>query len=106
MHTERTQLAERASGKMRRAIGRVLDGESPEELERIAAKDQRLARAGLVQLKRGERVFYKHLDELRREDRLARIEAERETTAWLRGRIEAEKIAAQLREKGWNQPNA
>jgi hypothetical protein len=44
MQMERVQLAERASGKMRRAIGRVLPGESREELERIAAKDQRLAR--------------------------------------------------------------
>ena len=44
MKTERRQLQERASGKMRRAIGRVLPGESREELERIAARDQRLAR--------------------------------------------------------------
>jgi hypothetical protein len=98
MKTERVQLAERASGKMRRAIGRVLPGESTEELERIAAKDQRLARTGLVQVRRGERVTYKHIDNLTRDDRWARIEAERDTTAWLRGRVEGERIAAQLRE--------
>jgi hypothetical protein len=98
MKTERRQLQERASGKMRRAIGRVLPGESREELERIAAKDQRLARAGFVKVRRGERFSYKHIDNLTREDRWARIEAERATTAWLRGRIEGERIAAQLRE--------
>jgi hypothetical protein len=94
MHMERVQLAERASGKMRRAIGRVLPGESREELERIAAKDQRLARAGFVKVRRGERFSYKHIDDLTCEDRRARIEAERATTAWLRGRIEGERIAA------------
>ena len=98
MKTERRQLQERASSKMRRAIGRVLEGKSREELERIAAKDQRLARTGLVQVRRGERVTYKHIDNLTRDDRWARIEAERDTTAWLRGRVEGERIAAQLRE--------
>ena len=43
METERAQLAQRASGQMRRAIGGVLQGESREELERIAAEDQRRA---------------------------------------------------------------
>jgi hypothetical protein len=98
MNTERRQLQERAFGKMRRAIGRVLEGESREELERIAAKDQGLSRAGFVKLRRGERFSYKYIDNLTRDDRWARIEAERATTAWLRGRIEGERIAAQLRE--------
>ena len=98
MKTERRQLQERASGKMRRAIGRVLPGESREDLERIVAKDQRLAHAGFVKVRRGERFSYKHIDNLTREDRWARTGAERATTAWLRGRIEGERIAAQLRE--------
>ena len=102
MDTERMQLSERASGKLRRAMGRVLPGESREELERIAAEDERFAQAGLVRLKRGERVFYKHIDDLTREDRWARIEAERDTIAWLRGRIVTEKVAAMWRERGWN----
>jgi hypothetical protein len=102
---ERMQLAQRASGKMGRAIGRVLEGESEEELERIAAKDQRLARAGFVKLKRGERFTYKHIDDLTREDRWARIEAERTTTAWLRGRIEAERIVAAWRENSRDLPD-
>jgi hypothetical protein len=96
LHTERMQLSERASGKMRRAIGRVLPGESQEKLERIAAEDERLAKEGLVPLRKDGRLYYKHIDDLTREDRLARIEAERGITAWLRGRIE----------KGWNLPDS
>ena len=103
---ERVQLAERASGKMRRAIGRVLPGESREELERIAAKDQRLARAGFVKLRRGERFSYKHIDDLTCDDCWARIEGERVTAMWLRGRIEGERIAAQLRENARDNPTA
>ena len=102
MGMERMQLAERASGKMRRAIGR--EGESGEELERIAKEDKRKARAGLVKLNRGTSVYYKHIDDITPEDRLARIEAERVTARWLRGRIEAERIVATWREQGWHQP--
>jgi len=69
---------------LRRAIGRVLEGESREEMERIAKEDERMARAGLVKLKRGERVFYKHIDDLTPEDRRARIAAERDTIVWLK----------------------
>ena len=100
MHMERTQLAERASGKMRRAIGRVLNGESREELERMAAKDERLARTGLVRLKDREKrtYYYKHIDYLTPEDRWPRIWAERDQIRWLSGRIEAEKIVARWRE--------
>ncbi len=48
MQMERMQLAERAHGKLRRAIGRVLPGESREKLERITSEDERRARAGLL----------------------------------------------------------
>jgi hypothetical protein len=65
-----------------------------------------MARAGLVKLRRGERSFYKQVEDLTPEDRWPRIRSERETLLWLRWRIEAEKIASKLREKGWNQPDA
>jgi triosephosphate isomerase len=39
----------------------------------------------------GERVYYKHIDELTREDRQARIAAERETVACLKERVERRK---------------
>ena len=40
------------------------------------------------QLKSGHRIYYKHIDELTREDRTARIAAEREMVAWLKERVE------------------
>jgi predicted 3-demethylubiquinone-9 3-methyltransferase (glyoxalase superfamily) len=79
--------AARASGKMANALGHALPGESQEELDRIAAEDQRLAQKGMVKLKIGETVSYKHIDELTREDRTARIAAEREEVAWLKKRF-------------------
>jgi hypothetical protein len=106
METERAQLAQRASGQMRRAIGGVLKGESEENLERIAKEDQRLAQEGMVPLRREGRVYCKHIDDLTREDVGTRLEAKWVTAMWLKGRIEGERIAAQLREKGWDQPDA
>ena len=102
MQMERAQLAERASGQMRRAIGRVLKGESEEDLERIAAEDQRRAKEVMVPLRKDGRVYYKHISDLTREDVAARLEAERVTVMWLKGRIESERIAAQLRENAWD----
>jgi hypothetical protein len=63
MQMERQLLAERRDGKLRRALGGPLPGESPEELERIASENERLARAGLAMLKNGEHT-YKHIDHL------------------------------------------
>ena len=81
--------------------GGVLKGESEEDLERIAKEDQRRAKEGMVPLRKGGRVSHKHIDELTREDVAARLEAERVTAIWLRGRIEGEKIARELQEAGW-----
>jgi hypothetical protein len=87
MEMERTQLAERASGKMARMIGRVLPGESQKELDHIARKDQLRAQAGLVELKSGDKVWYKFMEDLTREDMWARIASERMWLAWLKGRL-------------------
>ena len=70
-----------------RIAGHALPGESQEELDRIAAEDQRLAQEGMVKLKVGEEVSYKHVDELTREDRTARIAAELEEVEWLKNRL-------------------
>jgi hypothetical protein len=70
------------------ALGQLaLAAESQEELDRIALEDQRLAQQGMVKLKVGEEVSYKHIDELTREDREARIEAEMEEVQWLKRRL-------------------
>ena len=87
MEMERGRLQEHASGKMARALGYALPGESQEELERIALEDQRLAQQGLVKLKVGDEIHYKHIDELTREDRQARIAAESEEVDWLMSRV-------------------
>ena len=91
MEMEWARLQEHASGKMARALGYALPGESQEELDRIAREDQRLAQEGIVKLKVGEEILYKHIEELTREDRWARIEAEREEVDWLMNRLRLRK---------------
>ena len=91
MDMERSRLQQHASGKLAEALGHALPGESHEELDRIAAEDQRLAQQGTVKLKVGGEIHYKHIDELTREDRMARIEAEREEVEWLKRRLGLQK---------------
>jgi hypothetical protein len=91
MDMERSRLQQHAQGKLAAALGHALPGESQEELDRIALEDQRLAQQGMVKLKVGESVSYKHIDELTREDREARIAAEMEEVEWLKRRLEFHK---------------
>jgi hypothetical protein len=91
MDMERQRLQEHAQGKLARALGYALPGESQEELERMAQEDQRLAQEGKVKLKVSEEIHYKHVEELTREDRWARIEAEREEVEWLMNRVRLRK---------------
>ena len=91
MEAERGRLQKHASGALAQALGYALPGESQEELDRIAAEDQRLAQQGMVKLKVGEEVSYKHIDELTREDRQARIAAESEEVEWLMSRLRLRK---------------
>jgi hypothetical protein len=72
-------------------LGRALQGESQHELDRIALEDRRLAQRGMVMLKSGRRIFYKHIEDLTRADKGARLEAEWETVVWLKQRIERSK---------------
>ena len=90
--TERRQLAERADGKLARAIGVALPGESQEELDSMAREDEDLARAGLVELRNGEEIWHRHIDDVTLNERRYRIEAEQVVNRWLRGRIERMKI--------------
>jgi hypothetical protein len=87
MHVERKELAQRKSGQLGRALGRALPGESQEELDRMAEEDQRKAEQGLVELRSGDEVWFKHIDEMTREDRQARIDSENARTTWIRERI-------------------
>jgi DNA-binding NarL/FixJ family response regulator len=75
--TEREALLLRANGLLAHSLCGVLPGESREDLERIAAEDERLAREGLVKLlgEDGE-ISHKHLDDLTPDDVPARRRAE------------------------------
>lgn len=99
LQLEREQLAERAQGKLARAIGLVLPGEDWEELNRLAREDEDRARQGLVELRQGQRVWHKHIDDLAREDRPARLEAERAWTTWLKTR--EERMKAEREHYSW-----
>jgi hypothetical protein len=87
MEVERRELEQRRNGQLGRAIGRALPGESQEELQRIAEEDQRKAERGLVELRSGDEVWYKHIDESTRDDRPARIESENARAAWIQERL-------------------
>lgn len=88
LRAERDQLAERAAGKLARDIGLVLPDEAWEELNRLAREDEDRARQGLLELRQGERVWHKHINDLTREDHPARIKAKRVWATWLRSRVE------------------
>ena len=88
IEAERRDLEHRRSGGLARAIGRPLPGESVAELESLAQKDQLRAEQGLVELRSGDRVWYKHLDELLPKDRIHRAEAEMARIDWLQARME------------------
>jgi len=83
MEVEHRELEQRQSGQ----LGRALPDESQEELDRIAEEDQGRALEGLVELRSRDGVWYKHIDELTREDRPARIESENARAAWIRERL-------------------
>jgi hypothetical protein len=83
MEVERRELEQRRSGQ----LGRALPGESQAELERIAEEDRRKAEEGLVELRSGDEVWYKHIDELTRDYRSARIESENARAAWIQERL-------------------
>jgi hypothetical protein len=104
LRIERKQLAQRATGKMARMIGKPLEGEDHAYLNLLASDDRFMAQNGYVLLRRGTKVWHKHIDQLAPQDRLARLEYENTLVMWLRGRIVGEKLTLQLsehREHGW-----
>ena len=89
MEAERNSLLDRVHGRLARALGRALDGENQEEIDRMADEDRRLADEALVRLmgEDGE-TSYKRLDQLTPQDAPARIRAERAMLDWLIARTE------------------
>ena len=92
MEMERTKLRERSEGRLRRALGMPLPGESSEQLDRIGEDDQRRAKQGLVSIK-GERgtISYKHIDDLSPLDMRFVTAAERVEVGCLKERVERRK---------------
>ncbi len=84
---ERRELEQRRNGQLSRALGWALPGEPQDELERIAEDYRRRTEEGLVELRSADAVCYKHIDELTREDRAARIESEDARAAWIQERL-------------------
>jgi hypothetical protein len=87
LEAERAALEERRRGELVRALGEPVPGESSEELQWLAIEDRDLAEEGLVELRSGEEVWHKHIDDLTWEERPARIEAESARAAWLMQRL-------------------
>ncbi|MDN5697122.1 MAG: hypothetical protein L0G70_04010 [Rubrobacter sp.] len=83
LEAEQRELWARREGKLARLLMITLPEESKDELERMVEEDRRRAEEGLVELKRDDEVFYKHVDELGVEDMPARMEAEAARAAWL-----------------------
>jgi hypothetical protein len=95
MQMERRQLRERLQGKLCRALGVALPGESVEELDRLGEEDQLRAEQGLVPIVgEGGRILFKHIDDLSSIDMRFRIAAERVEVAWLKERVERRKRGA------------
>jgi hypothetical protein len=95
LQMERRQLQERCEGKLRRALGVALPGESVEGLDLLGEQDQLRAEQGLVAVMgEGGRIFHKHLDDLSKLDMHLRVAAERVEVAWLKERMERRKRGA------------
>jgi hypothetical protein len=89
MRLERDLLAQRRDGKLSKAIGKALPGESPRDLDQMSREDRSKAEEGLVPMvSGGGQLSYEHIDELTPENLLARPEAEREQVNWLMGRLQ------------------
>jgi hypothetical protein len=86
MQTERSQLRQ---GKLRRALGVPLPGESVKQLDTIGERDCIRAEQGLLALMDdGGFISYKHVDDLGRLDMKYTTAAERVTVGWLRERVQ------------------
>lgn len=87
MEVERRELEDRKNGELAKVLGSAMPGESQGELDRLVREDREKAERGLVWLQEGEEVWTRHIDELTRENRPARIEAQRRRLEWVQGRL-------------------
>lgn len=86
---EMRELELRKDGQLAGALNRMRGGSPaplPAAMWHLASQDRRQAKEGLVALLRGGKVSYKRLDDLTREDRPARIAANKLRSTWLKER--------------------
>ena len=84
---EREALLLRANSLLSHVLSSVQPGESKEDLERMAAEDERLAREGLVRLLSEDgSIVLKHIDDLTPGDVAARRRAETQLLGFLKER--------------------
>jgi hypothetical protein len=86
LDAERHEVEMRRDGHLAKLLGAPLPEESAADLKRLAQEDRERAEQGLVELRQGDRVWWKHVDELTKGDRLSRAEAERVQIRWLMDR--------------------
>ena len=91
----RKRVWKRCEGKLRRALRVALPGESVEQLDRIVEHYRLMAEQGLVTIKEGGRISYKHLDDLSPLDMRFVTAAQRVEVGWLRERVERRKRGAE-----------
>ena len=95
---ERGRLDERREGKLRKALGEPLPGETAELLDRIGEEDRTRARQGLVAVAKADGgTSHMHIDALGRGDVEDRLAAQWLEEGWLKQR-------AQRRRKGVGLP--
>ncbi|WP_119069517.1 hypothetical protein [Rubrobacter indicoceani] len=80
------ELELRKNGQLARLLGEPLPGDPVELLEEFVRQDQEKARQGILTLTSGEKTFYKHINDLTREDMAARTVANSLRTNWLKER--------------------
>jgi hypothetical protein len=89
MQMERKELEDRKNGELAKVLGPAMRGESQEELDRLAREDREKAEEGILELRDGDEVWYKRVDEISREDRSARIEAQSRRLEWVQERLKS-----------------
>jgi hypothetical protein len=95
MRLERRRLEERREGKLRRALGDPLPGETAELLDLVGEEDRMRACQGLVSVVGADgRTFYRHIDSLSRDVMEDRLAAEWLEEGWLKLRVEQRRKGA------------
>jgi hypothetical protein len=83
LQNERKALERRREGYLAKAIGDPLPGEDPQELDRLIQEDVSYSEQGKVMLRRGDDVWWKHIDDLTPSDLGVRIAARHRQIEWL-----------------------